>query len=106
MQVCGQYESPLVSGAADWLQEHPPRWEERYCLYGTYYYAQGMHGSGEEYAKKARQLVEEMLLAKQDANGSWTAHNGEESSHGGVYSTSMAVLSLSVNYHYLPIYQR
>ena len=24
MQVCGEYESPFVHGAADWLLEHPP----------------------------------------------------------------------------------
>ena len=42
MQVCGEYESPLVAGAADWLLAHPPKWNERFCMYGTYYYAQGM----------------------------------------------------------------
>ncbi|QEG38863.1 hypothetical protein UC8_08210 [Roseimaritima ulvae] len=106
MQVCGQYESPLVTGAADWLLEHPPKWDQRFCLYGTYYFAQGMHGRGEEHAKTARQQVEEMLLSHQQADGSWVAENGEERSRGGVYGTSMAVLSLSVKYHYLPIYQR
>jgi hypothetical protein len=47
-----------------------------------------------------------MLLPKQAGDGSWTAANGEEKNHGAVYSTSMAVLSLSVKYHYLPIYQK
>ncbi len=106
MQVCGRYESPLVAGAADWLKEHPPKWDQRFCLYGTYYFAQGMHGRGGDYAKTARQQVEEMLLSNQQTDGSWLAENGEERSHGGVYATSLAVLSLSVKYHYLPIYQR
>jgi len=106
MQVCGEYESPLVAGAADWLMERPPQWKERFCSYGTYYYSQGMYQRGGEYAKTARQLVQEMLLEKQAGNGSWTAENSSERGHGAVYATSMAVLSLSVKYHYLPIYQK
>ena len=106
MQVCGEYESPLVQGAADWLLEHPPRWNERFCSYGTYYYAQGMYQRGGDHADTARKLVQEMLLEKQAANGSWTAENGSERGHGPVYSTAMAILSLSVKYHYLPIYQK
>lgn len=106
MQVCGEYESPLVAGASDWLLAHPPKWNERFCCYGTYYYAQGMYQRGGEHSKTAEQLVQEMLLEKQSGNGSWIAENGEERNHGAVYSTSMAVLSLSVKYHYLPIYQK
>ncbi len=30
MQVCGQYDSPLVSGAADWLMENGPDLDERF----------------------------------------------------------------------------
>jgi hypothetical protein len=47
-----------------------------------------------------------MLLPKQASDGSWLAENGEERNHGGVYCTAMAVLSLSVKYHFLPIYQK
>ena len=106
MQVCGEYESPLVAGAADWLLEHPPKWNERFCMYGTYYYAQGMYQKGGEHAQTAERLVQEMLLEKQASDGSWQAENGEERNAGNVYSTSLAVLSLSVKYHYLPIYQK
>ena len=106
MQVCGEYESPFVVGAADWLMEHPPNWKERFSSYGTYYYAQGMYQRGGEYSQTARRLVQEMLLEKQDGNGSWVAGNDSEQGHGAVYATSMAVLSLSVKYHYLPIYQK
>lgn len=106
MQVCGEYESPLVAGAADWLLAHPPKWNERFCSYGTYYYAQGMYQRGGDHAATAQKLVQEMLLEKQADNGSWIAENGSERGHGAVYATSMAVLSLSVKYHYLPIYQK
>ncbi|MEO2011886.1 MAG: prenyltransferase/squalene oxidase repeat-containing protein [Pirellulaceae bacterium] len=106
MQVCGEYESPLVMGASDWLLEHPPKWTERFCSYGTYYYAQGMYQRGGKHSEAARQLVEAMLHEKQAKNGSWTAANSSEKNLGSVYATAMAVLSLSVKYHYLPIYQK
>lgn len=106
MQVCGQYESPLVSGASDWLLDHPPKWNDRFILYGLYYFAQGMHQRGGTHAEKASKLVSELLLPKQKANGAWESSGGEEQNAGSVYCTSMAILSLSVKYHYLPIYQR
>lgn len=106
MQVCGQYDSPLVAGSADWLLSNSPKWTERFFFYGTYYYAQGMYQRGGEHALVADRLVREILLSKQNRDGSWTASSGEESGNGQVYTTSLAVLSLSVKFHYLPIYQR
>ncbi len=106
LQVCGRYESPLVVSASDWLKANPPKWGDRFFFYGTYYYAQGMYQRGNPYAKEADEAVQRILLEKQQPDGSWIAQGGEESGPGTVYSTSLAVLSLSVKYHYLPIYQR
>lgn len=106
MQVCGQYDSPLVAGAADWLLEHAPDLDERFFYYGTYYYAQGMHQRGGKHANEAAAKVSRILLKEQNANGSWISQRGEERNYGEAYATSLAVLSLSVTYHYLPIYQR
>ena len=106
MQVCGEYESPLVAGAADWLLGHPPKWNDRFASYGTYYYAQGMYQRGGKHSQTAQRLVQEMLLKNQAADGSWTSGNSSEKNIGAVYGTSMSVLSLSVKYHYLPIYQK
>ncbi len=101
-----RYDSPLVASASDWLTNSPPKWGDRFFFYGTYYYAQGMYQRGGKYARDAEASVRQILLEKQQANGSWLAQGGEESGHGTVYSTSLAILSLSVKYHYLPIYQR
>jgi hypothetical protein len=106
LQVCGRYESPLVASASDWLVKNPPKWGDRFFFYGTYYYAQGMYQRGGSYAIDADEAVRRILLEKQQADGSWVAQGGEESGPGVVYSTSLAILSLSVKYHYLPIYQR
>ena len=106
MCVCGQYEAPEVLGAADWLLDTPPKWGEAWLLYGTYYYAQGMYQRGGEHATTARRTVEELLLPRQNSEGWWESSHDTERGAGRVYCTTMAVLSLSVKYHFLPIYQR
>jgi hypothetical protein len=106
MQVCGQYGAPEVAASADWLFEHQPKSNERYLFYGLYYYAQGMHQVGGKYAEESRRIVSGLLLPRQRRDGSWMSPGGEERNVGMVYSTSLALLSLSVRYHYLPIYQR
>ena len=105
LQVCGQYESPLVAGASKWLIRNPPKKRERFFHYGIYYYAQAMYQVGGEHADSADSLVESLLTPLQQDNGSWLPQ-GEERNIGTVYATALAVLSLSVRYHYLPIYQR
>ena len=105
MQVCGQYDSPFVLGAADWLLENEPKTNRKFFFYGTYYYAQAMYQRGDEHADKSRKLVEEILLPMQKENGRWQG-GGSESGAGDVYCSSMAMLALAVKYHYLPIYQR
>jgi hypothetical protein len=106
MQVCGQYDAPEVSAAANWLLGHEPSPNERYLFYGIYYYAQGMHQMGGKFAEESRRIVSELMLPRQRRDGSWMSPGGEERNIGLVYSTSLALLSLSVRYHYLPIYQR
>lgn len=110
LQVCGFYDDPTVKGSADWLMEFKPTWETEWFLYGTYYYAQGMYQRGDKYAEHAREVVQSILLPRQEKDGehagSWDSRQGEERDAGRAYSTSMAILSLSVKYHYLPIYQR
>jgi hypothetical protein len=106
MQVCGDYDSEMVQGATEWLLEHPPKRDDRYLMYGLYYYSQAMHQRGGDAAKVAQEQVRSFLLEGQQKNGSWTSSAGEEQSIGEVYSTAMAILSLSVNHHFLPIYQK
>lgn len=106
LQVCGQYDSPFVEGSTRWLEQHPPKWQDRFFFYGMYYYAQGMYQRGGQPARIAEANVRRLLLERQRDDGSWAAPGGEESGAGKVYTTSMAILSLSVRYHYLPIYQR
>ena len=106
LQVCGQYDAPEALGSANWLRERRLSYDEKWFFYGTYYYAQGMQKRGGDFAAIARQSTEEILLERQNPDGSWLGNDGQERGMAGkAYCTSLAVLSLSVKYHYLPIYQ-
>jgi len=107
LQICGQYETPEVRGAADYFLDYdiPSLQEKEHFYYGMYYYAQGMFQRGGKYARRAQQVVRELLLDRQLDDGSWPL--GVKDEEGGkVYVTSLAMLSLSIHYHFLPIYQR
>lgn len=104
LQVCGEYEAWEVHSTSDWLLKNPPKPGTTWFYYGTYYYAQGMYQRGGEHAETAARRVSEVILPLQEGDGSWKSMGGNESNR--VYRTAMAILSLSVKYHFLPIYQR
>jgi len=107
LQLSGAYDAPEVSNAAEWLLHNPPdpaKAKNLWFYYGTYYYAQGMYQRGGEAASESAQRVKEVLLPLQEANGCWKLVSDME--RNKVYCTALALLTLSVKYHYLPIYQR
>ncbi|MES2506686.1 MAG: hypothetical protein V4599_08285 [Verrucomicrobiota bacterium] len=106
LQVAGQYNIPEVLGSSNWLLKFPPEVNEPWFYYGCYYYAQGMYQRGGDHAATARQKTEQMLVGAQSPEGAWFPRNGNEKSAGPVYATSLALLSLSVYHHFLPIYQK
>lgn len=104
LQVCGDYDAPELEGTVAWLSERKPKQAEgAHFYYGTYYYAQGMYQRGGAAAEEARQLVENLLVPLQSPAGSWQGAGGESSP---LYATAMALMSLSVRHHFMPIYQR
>ncbi len=117
LQVCGEYETPEIVGATTYLfdmthkddgkggTQSRIRYNSKWFFYGTYYYAQAMMKRGEPYSSRARAFTEQILLDNQGEDGSWTGGDSQERTAGRIYTTSMAVLCLSVKYHYLPIFQ-
>ena len=105
-QVCGGYELPEVRAAADGFKKELIKPNNDYLYYGLYYYAQGMYQRGGEYEEVAASVLEREMMPQQDRDGSWRAKGGQETQAGRIYTTSLAVMTLAVNYHYLPIYQR
>jgi hypothetical protein len=106
LQMCGNYDGQEVQSCAEWLLERKPDPDGLWFYYGTYYYSQGMYQRGGKYADVAKKNVEEALLPRQAADGSWSATQNREVEAGTVYCTSLGVLALAVKYHFLPIYQR
>ncbi len=106
LEVCGAHHTPEAVGGAEWLQEHPLRPDSNYFFYGVYYTGVGMFKMGGDYAQRNHRHLVDMLLPMQDANGSWESPHGQERGCGRVYSTGLGVLALTVEYGYLPIYQR
>jgi hypothetical protein len=107
LQIIGEWDSPEVKGSAQFFLDYKipkPKGRDHF-YYGMYYYAQGMYQFGGENADHARKTVREIMFGLQQDDGSWPlAHKARNV--GSVYSTCMALLSLSIHYHYLPIYQR
>jgi hypothetical protein len=106
MIICGHYESEEVRGAANWLRANPVEAENRWFFYGTYYYAQGMFQRGGDFALEGRRNTERLLLPRQLEDGAWHGSQGQEYGVGRIYGTALAILSLAVRNHFLPIYQR
>ena len=73
-------------------------------FYGLYYCSQATFQLGDNYWAFFRPLLHDMLFKNQKDNGSWTS--GGDGSFGPNYSTPWCVLALTVEYRYLPIYQR
>jgi hypothetical protein len=95
-----QHGRPELRRAGSFILKNPP-WKAKYPFYGIYYCTQAMFQLGDNYWSVYRSELHEALLRMQRTNGSW---DGE--SVGPDYGTAMAVLALTVDYGFLPIYQR
>ncbi len=106
LQVCGDYDSDEVKGASERLLQKGLSPGDKWFFYSAYYMAQGMYQRGEKFATDGRRAIMDAVIPLQRADGSWEGEGGEERQGGKVYATSLAVLSLAVKNHFLPIYQR
>jgi hypothetical protein len=108
LELCGKdlhrCRESLRAGA--YILRHPPSFHEQHCFYGLYYCSQAMFQLGGNYWTAYRVKLHELLLRAQQDNGSWYGNDGEARRVGPNYTTAMAVLALTVEYRYLPIYQR
>lgn len=108
LELCGDFQSPEALRGGAWLIKNPPEWKGPFFYYALYYSTQATYQLGGPYWEAWRPLSEGVLLEHQDPNGSWPPPPNEthERQAGLPYTTAMAILSLTVDYRYLPIYQR
>lgn len=107
LQMCGQYDAPEVLAGLEYQAKQPIRYGSAMFFYATYYAAQGMNQAGGIYWLDWMPKLRAILLAKQAPDGSWPAESdGAAKSAGLPFSTAIACLVLSIDCHYLPIYQR
>jgi hypothetical protein len=110
LELCGKekHRSPeaLQAGAYLIKEQNLPRWGgTRFFFYNLYYCSQATFQLGGNYREVFRPKLHEVLLRNQRNNGSWTGPN-EDAALGPNYCTAMGVLALTVEYRFLPIYQR
>ena len=93
-------ESDAFKNSIEYLRENARFGDQGHKFYSLYYTAQAMFRSTPEDWKKWNFENVRKLQATQAENGSW---NGN---YGTTFTTSAALLSMALNYRYLPIYER
>lgn len=104
LELCGKerHHSREALLGGSYLLKAPLRYTDGYFFYEAYYASQAMFQLGNNYWNVFRPQLHSVLLDNQQRNGGWLTNNYT----GTSYSTSMAVLALTVEYRLLPIYQR
>jgi hypothetical protein len=110
LELCGKeyHRSPEALKAGEYLLKYNLDPNRMHFFYGIYYTAQAMFQLGDNYWKSYRPRLHELLLRSipPRATGEWVGRSGDDSRFGPCYCTAMAILALTVEYRYLPIYQR
>lgn len=114
LQLLGQYDDATVKKALDFMGPAEVKWQTGgtpYFYYFHYYAIQGHYQAGGKYWNDWHPKVRELLLSKQNADGSWDVPPGAAENEGTVgpnkvYWTAMASLVLEIYMHFLPAYQR
>jgi hypothetical protein len=106
LEICGKHLTPAAVAGADYLLKSPPKWSTPYFFYEVYYCPIAMFQMGDKYFLPYYAKLVAILLGHQHTDGSWLSDDGNDRTGGRNYCTAMAVLALTVEYQYLPIYQR
>jgi hypothetical protein len=115
LQLLGEYDDPRVARTLDDLSNIKIEWNNSgpgYFYYFHYYAIQAFYQAGGKHWNAWHPRIRELLLEKQNADGSWDVAPGTAEANVGeidpnkVYWTAMASLVLDIYMHYLPAYQR
>jgi hypothetical protein len=112
------YQSATAYKAGSFLLKNQLNARQQHFFYGVYYTSQAMFQIGEKkkgennnennYWLSYRKNLHDLLLRQNPpkAAGCWTGWGWDDAQVGPNYCTAMAILALTVEYRFLPIYQR
>ncbi len=110
LEICGKehhHSDEALRGGAFLLRTpNLPHKGQSYFFYSIYYGSQAAFQLGGNYWKVFRPKLHEVLLGMQNGAGFWDGQSGDAQQGGRPYCTAMAILALTVEYRFLPIYQR
>lgn len=110
LEICGKEhhncQEALRGGAFLLRRENLPNPSQEWFFYSIYYGSQATFQLGGNYWIVFRPRLHDVLLRIQTGGGFWDGNSGDALQGGRAYCTAMAILSLTVEYRFLPIYQR
>lgn len=110
LELCGKEHhhcrEALRGGAYLLRKENLPNPNQQWFFYSIYYGSQAAFQLGGNYWTVFRPRLHEVLLRMQNSGGFWDGQSSDAQQGGRAYCTAMAVLALTVEYRFLPIYQR
>jgi len=107
LQVCGQYDDPLVLKGSQYLIRNN-RSSQQWYVYGTFYAAPAQYMIGgktwENWYKVTGDAAVNDAQQMDNSMYRWDAKGGN--SVGPIYTTAVYTTLLAMPYHYIPLYQR
>lgn len=102
------HRSPEALKAGSYLLKNPLDPRKQHFFYGIYYTSQAMFQLGDNYWIVYRKQLHDLLLRQipPKSFGYWQGWGWDDAEVGPKYCTAMAILALTVEYRFLPIYQR
>jgi hypothetical protein len=102
------HRAPESVRAGAYLLQNPPDPDRPHFFYGVYYTAQAMFQLGDAQWTEYRPRLHGLLLKANPPrpDGAWSGKGADDAQYGPAYATAMAILALTVEYRFLPIYQR
>ncbi len=100
--LANQKNTRLFQGAWSRLvaQSEDPQVQQYYFFYYLYYAAQAYFRADMKAWRAWNRTISAALIAAQNAQGGWDGHNGS------AFCTAASLLTMALNYRYLPIYER
>jgi hypothetical protein len=110
LEICGKEhhhdDEALRGGAYLISRQNLPQINQEHFFYSIYYGSQAAFQLGGNYWTVFRPKLHEVLLQMRRGGGFWDGQSADAQQAGRAYCTAMAILALTVEYRFLPIYQR